>query len=274
MTEWLITARDFLASQGISVGLKILQALIIFFIGKWIARLLQKAIVKLLERQKIEPTLVGFVKNIAYIGMLIFVILAALNVLGVQTTSFVAVLGAAGFAVGLALQGGLANFAAGVLMLIFKPFKVGDYIEGAGTGGVVEEIQIFTTQLRTPDNKTIIVPNASFTAGNITNYSTKPTRRVDLVFGCSYQDDIFKVKRVLGEIVAGDTRVLADPAPQIVVLSLGDNSVNFAVRPWVKAEEYWDVYFDLTQAVKVRFDEEGISIPFPQREVHIYQHND
>jgi small conductance mechanosensitive channel len=199
------------------------------------------------------------------------VILAALAQLGIQTTSFIAVIGAAGLAVGLALQGSLANFAAGVLMVIFRPFQVGDFIEGAGVSGIVEEMQIFTTQLRTPDNKTIIIPNAKITGDNVTNYTRKDKRRVDLVIGVSYRDEIGKVKGVVADVLNGDERVLKDPAPTIAVLELGDSSVNFAVRPWVRTEDYWDVYFETTEKIKKRFDAEGISIPFPQRDVHLYQ---
>jgi len=228
----------------------------------------------MMTKADVDETLISFVGNLTYIVLLIFVIIAALNQLGVQTTSFIAIIGAAGLAIGLALQGSLANFAAGVLMIIFHPFKVGDYIEAAGVAGVVEEIQIFTTQLKTPDNKTIIIPNASVTGGSITNYSAKDTRRVDLVIGVGYGDDLKRVREVLEEVLAKDDRILDDPAPTIGVLELGDNSVNFAVRPWVKAEDYWGVYFDSTETVKRRFDEEGISIPFPQRDVHLYEYKE
>ncbi len=268
--DWSI----FVSKDAIKIYTNIALALVIFIVGKWIANLIRKTMRKLMTRQKVDETLIGFLTNLVYAILLLVVILAALNRLGIETTSFTAILAAAGFAIGLALQGGLANFAAGVLMLIFRPFKVGDYIEGGGTAGVVEEIQIFTTQLRTPDNKTIIIPNAQITGGNIVNYSAKPTRRVDLVVGCGYNDDLTKVKSVLEGLVKGDERILAEPAPQIAVSELGDSSVNFVVRPWVNAADYWDVYFDLTEKVKRRFDEEGISIPFPQRDVHIYQHND
>ncbi len=263
---------EFLTTTGVSIGLNILFALFIFIIGKWVAAILKKTTRKILERQKVDATLIGFVANLVYILLLIFVILAALNVLGFQTTSFTAIIAAAGFAIGLALQGGLANFAAGVLMLLFRPFKVGDFIEAGGTAGIVEEIQIFTTQLRTPDNKTIIVPNAGITGGNIINYSTKPTRRVDLVAGIGYDDDIDKAKAVLNDIVAKDARILNDPAPQVAVSELADSSVNFVVRAWVNAADYWDVYFDTTETIKKRFDQEGISIPYPQQDIHLYQH--
>ncbi len=255
-------------------GLKIVAALVIFIVGRWVARALKRLAVRMMRKSNVEETLISFVGNLTYIVLLVFVIIAALNQLGIQTTSFIAIIGAAGLAIGLALQGSLANFAAGVLMIIFRPFKVGDFIEAGGIAGVVEKIEIFTTQLRTPDNKTIIIPNASVTGGSITNYSAKDTRRVDMVIGVGYGDDLKKVREVMEDVLAKDDRVLADPAPTIGVLELGDNSVNFAVRPWVKTEDYWGAYFDLTETIKRRFDEEGISIPFPQRDVHLYEYKE
>lgn len=252
-------------------GIKILTAILIVVVGRWVARLIRKTTEKMMARSKVDATLVTFVGNLIYIALLTFVVLAALAQLGIQTTSFIAVIGAAGLAVGLALQGSLANFAAGILMLLFRPFQVGDFIEGGGVSGIVEEMHIFTTQLRTPDNKTIIIPNAKITGDNITNYTKKENRRVDLVIGVSYGDDIEKVKSVVADVLNGDARVLKDPAPTIAVLELGDSSVNFAVRPWVKTGDYWNVYFDTTERIKKRFDAEGISIPFPQRDVHMYQ---
>lgn len=256
---------------SMTFGLKILIAILIVVVGRWVARGIRSTTEKLMTRSKTDPTLIAFVGNLVYVALLTFVILAALAHLGIQTTSFIAVIGAAGLAVGLALQGSLANIAAGVLMLIFRPFLVGDYIEGAGVAGIVEEVHLFTTQLRTLDNKAIIIPNAKITGDNITNYTKKEQRRVDLVIGVSYREDIEKVKRVVADILTGDERVLADPAPTIAVLELGDSRVNFAVRPWVKTNDYWDVYFDTTERIKKRFDAEGISIPFPQRDVHLYQ---
>lgn len=255
-------------------GIKIIAAIIIFVVGRWVARALRNATKKMMAKGNVDETLISFVGNLTYITLLAFVIIAALNQLGIQTTSFIAVIGAAGLAIGLALQGSLANFAAGVLMIIFRPFKAGDYIEGAGVAGTVEEIQIFATQLKTPDNKTIIVPNAKMMGDNITNYSAKDTRRVDMVIGVGYGDDLKKVREILEDILAKDDRFLEDPAPTIGVLELGDNSVNFAVRPWVKKEDYWGAYFDVTETVKRRFDEEGISIPYPQRDVHLYEHKE
>lgn len=255
-------------------GIKVVAALAIFIVGRWVARAVRNFVRRLMERGKVDDTLVSFVGNLTYVLLLAFVVVAALNQIGIQTTSFIAVIGAAGLAIGLALQGSLANFAAGVLLIIFRPFKAGDYIEGAGVAGTVEEIQIFTSQLKTPDNKTIIIPNAKLTGDNIINYSAKDTRRVDMVFGVSYSDDLQKVRQILEDILTKDDRVLQDPAPTIGVVELADNSVNFACRPWVKTGDYWAVYFEITETVKRRFDAEGVSIPFPQRDVHVYEHKE
>jgi small conductance mechanosensitive channel len=255
-------------------GLKIIAAILIFVVGRWIAKALRNVIKRMMTKGNVDEILISFVGNLTYIALLAFVIIAALNQLGIQTTSFIAIIGAAGLAIGLALQGSLANFAAGVLMIIFRPFQVGDYIEGAGVAGAVEKVHIFTTQLKTPDNKTIIIPNAKIMGDNITNYSAKDTRRVDMVIGVSYGDDLKKVREILEDILAKDDRILKDPAPTIGVLELGDNSVNFAVRPWVKRDDYWGTYFDVTETVKRRFDKEGISIPYPQRDVHLYEYKE
>jgi small conductance mechanosensitive channel len=253
-------------------GIKVIAAIAIFIIGRWIAKLIEKILNKVMEKRGVDPTITTFVGNLTYFAALTFVILAALSQLGIQTTSFIAVIGAAGLAIGLALQGSLANFAAGFLMIVFRPFKVGDYIDGAGTAGTVEKIQIFTTQLKTPDNKTVMIPNAKLTNDNITNYSSKGTRRVDLVMGISYDDDIDKARKIMEDIISGDDRILKDPPLTIAVSELADSSVNFVVRPWVRAGDYWDVYFDLIEKIKKRFDQEGISIPYPQRDVHVYEH--
>jgi len=255
-------------------GMRVIAAIVIFIVGRWVAKGVAKLIRRVMSKSGTDETLVKFVGSMAYIALLAFVIIAALNQLGIQTTSFIAVLGAAGLAIGLALQGSLGNFAAGILMIIFKPFKVGDFIEGAGTAGVVEEIQIFTTQLRTPDNKTIIVPNAKMTGDNITNYTVKGTRRVDFVFGIGYDDDIDKARSIIKEIIDQDERVLKDQKPLIVVSDLADSSVNFTVRAWTTADDYWSFYFDTTEKVKKQFDAQGVSIPFPQRDVHMYEHKE
>lgn len=257
---------------GVLYGMKIVAALLVLIIGMWVARLVKKTITKLMEKKGIDPTLTGFCSSLLYVGLQASVIIAALEKLDVKTASFIAIIGAAGLAIGLALQGSLANFAAGVLMLIFKPFKVGDVIEAGGSIGTVLEIGIFTTIMKSPDNKKMIVPNASVTGGTITNINTFGTRRVDLIAGIGYGDDIDKAKKVLEEIIAADERILQDPAPKIAVVELGDSSVNFVVRPWVNSADYWGVFFDTTETIKKRFDEEGITIPFPQRDVHIYEH--
>ncbi len=253
-------------------GLKVVAAIVIFIVGRWVAKAVANFIKRMMTKSKTDETLVKFVGNLSYVALLAFVIIAAINQLGIQTTSFIAILGAAGLAIGLALQGSLGNFAAGVLMIIFKPFKVGDYIEGAGVAGTVEEIQIFTTQLVTPDNKTIIVPNAKMTGDNITNYSAKGTRRVELVFGIGYGDDIDNARQVIEGVIGQDDRVLKDPAPAVLVAELADSSVNFKVRVWTSADDYWPFYFDTTEKVKKQFDAEGVSIPFPQSDVHMYEH--
>ncbi len=255
-------------------GLKVVAAIVIFIVGRWVAKAVSNFIKKLMTKSKSDGTLVSFVGNLSYVALLAFVIIAALNQLGIHTASFIAVLAAAGLAVGLALQGSLSNFAAGVLMIIFKPFKVGDYIEGGGTAGTVEEIQIFTTQLKSPDNKTIIVPNAKMLGDNITNYTVKGTRRVELVFGIGYDDDIDKARQVIEDIIAQDDRVMKDLAPEVVVAELANSSVNLKVRVWTTADDYWGFYFDTTETVKKQFDAEGISIPFPQRDIHIYEHKE
>lgn len=252
-------------------GLKVIAAAVILIVGRFAAKGIRSLIRRILQKGHVDHVLVSFVSSLCYVAVIAFVIIAALGQLGVQTASFVAVVGAAGLAVGLALQGSLANFAAGVLMIIFKPFKVGDFVEGGGVAGVVEEMGIFTTELRSPDNKKIIVPNAKMTGDNIVNYTAKDIRRVDIVAGVSYGDDLDKVKKVLGEVLAEDERVLKDPAPTIGVLALADSSVNFAVRPWVKTADYWDVFFSTQENIKKRFDAEGICIPFPQRDVHLHK---
>lgn len=267
MEELVIKIQEWIALYG----LKVLAAIAILLIGKLAAKGVRGVIRRTLQRSKIDETLVSFVASMSYIGIMAFVVIAALGQLGVQTASFVVVLGSAGLVVGLALQGSLANFAAGVLMIIFKPFKAGDYIEGGGVAGVVEEVGIFTTELKSPDNKKVIVPNGKITADNIINYTAKEIRRVDIVAGVSYQDDLDKVKNVLTDILAKDDRVLKDPAPTIAVLELADSSVNFAVRPWVKTGDYWDVFFATQESIKKRFDAEGICIPFPQQDVHLHK---
>ena len=250
-------------------GLKVLAAIAIFIIGRWVAMAVRKGVRRMMDRASVDPMIVGFVGSITYIALLAFVIIAALGQLGIQTTSFIAILGAAGLAIGLALQGSLANFAAGFLMILFRPFKVGDFIEGAGVAGVVESIQIFTTTMKTGDNKTIIIPNAKLSGDNIVNYSAKPTRRVDMTVGVAYDADLSKVRDVLKDIISKESRIHADPEPLIAVAELADSSVNFVVRVWTDTGDYWGVMFAMNETVKNRFDAEGIGIPFPQRDLHI-----
>lgn len=257
-------------TSGIDLGIRLATAILIFFVGKWIVGLIVNGLKKAMQKGDVDTTLRRFVANLVRMVMMLFVIIAAINHLGIQTASLIAVLGAAGLAVGLALQGSLSNFAAGVLIVLFRPYKVGDWIEGAGVSGAVEEVQILTTMLKTGDNKRVIIPNSQIMGSTITNYSANATRRVDLVVGVSYSDDLDKVRKELEDLVAADERILEDPAPTIAVSQLADSSVNFVLRPWVKTPDYWAVYFDLTERVKKRFDEVGVSIPFPQRDVYIH----
>ena len=268
MEEWLPKIVGMISFYG----LKVIAALVVFIVGRWIARGVEKLTGRVLAKKNVDPTVVSFVEHLVYIGLITFVIIAALAQLGIQTTSFIAVIGAAGLAIGLALQGSLANFAAGFLMIIFKPFKAGDYIDGGGAAGTVEKIEVFTTQLKTVDNKVVIIPNAKMMGDNIVNYSAKDTRRVDLDFGVSYSDDIDKVRKILADVVKNESRILKDPETMIIVKELADSSVNFQVRAWAKSADYWGIYFDTIETVKKQFDAQGISIPFPQRDVHVYEH--
>ncbi len=249
----------------------LIYALVIFIVGRWIALLATRFLEKAMVKSKIDQTLASFTKSLTYIGLMAFVIIAALNRMGVETTSFVAVIGAAGLAVGLALQGALANFAAGVILIIFKPFKVGDFIEAAGKLGSVEEIQIFNTILNAPDNRRMIIPNAKVTSDILTNFTDLQKRRIDLVFGISYSDDMKTAKEALERVVSADPRILPDPKPTIAVFELGDSSVNLVCRPWVKPSDYWAVYFDVVEKGKQELERSGITIPFPQRDVHLFQ---
>jgi small conductance mechanosensitive channel len=250
-------------------GIKIVLALVIFYVGRIVVSMVVGAVGKLLRGREMDEILVGFLSSILRWVLLLFVIIAALSQLGINTTSLVALLGAAGLAIGLSLQSSLSNFASGVMLIIFRPFTKGDFVEAGGATGVVDTISIFTTTMTTTDNKEIIVPNGAFLSNNITNYSARPTRRVDMVFGISYDDDIRKAKQMLEEIIAADERVLDEPAPVIALGELADSSVNFLVRPWAKSEDYWDLLWDTTETVKLKFDEAGISIPYPQMDVHV-----
>jgi small conductance mechanosensitive channel len=253
----------------IEYGLRVLGAVLILVIGRSVAKLLSSLISKLLIKAKMDPTLVPFIENLGYTAMLVFIVVAALDTVGVQTASFIAVLGAAGLAVGLALQGSLANFASGVLLLVFKPFRVGDFVEIAGSQGTVQAIHVFNTVLNSLDNIRIIVPNAQVTGGSILNYTINGTRRIDLVVCVSYDDDLRKARRVIENVLAAEPRILPEPAPVVAVSEMADSSVDFVVRPWVKVADYWDVYFDLTEKLKTACDEHGITIPFPQQEIYV-----
>lgn len=266
MTEIWAQIRQLLAVYGLNV----LSAVAILVLGRLAASWVRKIIRRLMTRRDADRTLIGFVCTLCYAGMMAFVIIAAVSKLGVQTASFVAVLASAGLAVGLALQGSLSNFAAGVLLVVFKPFRAGDYIEGGGTSGTVEEISIFTTVLSTADNKKVIVPNSKMMGDNIVNFTARDLRRLDLVVGVSYGDDIDRVKRVILDVLAAEPRVLREPPAFTGLLEMADSSLRFAVRPWVRTEDYWSVWFDLNEALKQRFDVEGITIPFPQTDVHIH----
>jgi len=265
---------EFLQTDGLAFGIDIAIALVIFFVGRILISLIVRGISKTMQKNDVEKTLETFVCNLVRMVLLIVVVIAAIGQLGIQTTSFIAIFGAAGLAVGLALQGSLSNFASGVLIVLFRPYKVGDFVEAAGIAGSVEQVQILTTILKTGDNKQVIVPNSQIMDSIITNYSANETRRVDMVVGVSYDDDLDKVRKTLEEIVAADDRVLAEPAVKIAVSELADSSVNFVVRPWCATSDYWPLTWDLTEAIKKRFDQEGISFPFPQQDVHLYKATD
>ncbi len=260
-----------LLEWGSLYGPRIIGAIAILVLGRIAVGILISIVGRLMDKSKVDETLTKFVLSLTKIALLTFVFIAALNSLGVQTASFIAVLGAAGLAVGFALQGSLSNFASGVMLIIFRPFKSGDFVEAGGTSGSVESIQIFNTVLKTPDNKLVIVPNSKITGDNIVNYSAMEMRRIDFVFGIGYDDDIRKAKETLERILSEDNRILKDPAPVVAVSELANSSVNFAVRPWVMTADYWTVYFDITEKVKITFDDMGISIPYPQTDVHLHQ---
>ncbi len=251
-------------------GFRILYALAIFLIGRFISKRIINALKGLMEKRNVDQALITFLGSVIYYAFMAVILLAALSKVGVETTSFIAMLGAAGLAVGLALQGSLSNFAAGILIILFRPFRVGNFIEGGGAMGSVKEINMLVTVLATPDNKMVIVPNSAIMSANIVNFNGYPTRRVDLTFGISYDDDFEKAKAILTDIVVKHPKVLADPAPTIRMMTHAESSINIVVRPWVSGADYWAVYYDITEQVKARFDAEGISIPYPQRDVHVY----
>lgn len=252
-------------------GGKVIAALLIFFIGKWVAKMIRATIHKQLTNREVDPTLVSFGSSILYYVLMIAVVIAAIQQVGFQTTSLVAIVGAAGLAVGLALQGSLSNFASGVLIILFRPFQVGDVIDAAGQVGCVREIGILMTHMSSGDNKKIMIPNSAIMGGTITNITAEDTRRVDMSVGVGYSDDLDRVQDIILDVLNADDRILDDPAPQVVVAELADSSVNFNVRPWCKKEDYWGVFFDFQKTIKQRLDKEGVSIPFPQQDVHMHQ---
>ena len=271
--SWFDSATNWLTTNGLSFCVSLLGALAFLFIGFWVSKLIVKALRKMMVRKNSDPGLISFVSSLANIALKIMIIISVMGMVGIQMTSFIAVLGAAGIAVGMALQGTLSNFASGVMILIFKPYKVDDYIEANGVAGVVKEIQIFNTIITTVDNKTIIVPNGSLATNTLTNYSKQPIRRVDWTVGVSYGTDFNVAKDSIMRILNADTRVLKDPEVFVSITSLSDSSVDIVVRVWVNSPDYWDVYFDFYNTVYAKFNEEGISFPFPQMDVHIKENN-
>lgn len=266
-----------LAQQGWGLVLayapKVLLALITLFVGLWLIKRLKNLLIVVMRRRDVDPTLRPFLGNITVISLKVLLLISVVGMLGVQVTSFIALLGAAGLAVGLALQGSLANFAGGVLILLFKPFRVGDFITAQGESGTVHEISILHTILKTPDNKTIILPNGPVANGNVVNFSVEPTRKLEWTFGIGYDDDIKVAKKIVEDILKKDERTLQDKDIQIVLGALADSSVNIIARVWVKKEEYWGMFFDVQEAVKIAFDKKGITIPYPQREMHVYNYD-
>jgi small conductance mechanosensitive channel len=267
VTEYVDTG----VTMAMQYGPQLLLAILVLIIGMWIINRFVGVTGRTLEARAVEPTLARFLTSLMNITLKALLLISVASMVGIATTSFIAILGAAGLAIGLSLQGTLANFAGGVLVLMFRPYKVGDFIDAQGVSGTVNAIQIFNTILKTPDNKVIIIPNGAISNGIITNFSAEATRRVDFVFGIGYGDDIAKARSVIEQVIAADSRILPDPPPMVVVSALGDSSVNFTVRVWANAPDYWGIYFDMTEKVKLAFDREGISIPFPQRDVHVHQ---
>jgi len=263
---------DSIVELIMAYGPRVLLAAATLMIGLWIIRGFVGGLRRKMERGDTDLSLRKFLLSLVGVMLKVMLVISVASMVGIEMTSFIAILGAAGLAVGLALQGSLSNFAGGVLILLFKPFKVGDFIDAAGFMGTVNEIQIFNTILKTPDNKTIIIPNGVLSNGSVTNYSTEENRRVDWVFGIGYSDDLKKAKEIIGGILKGDGRVLADPEPLIVVSELGDSSVNITARAWCNKADYWGLFFETQERVKLEFDAKGVSIPFPQRDVHVYNH--
>jgi len=255
----------------VSWALKLVAAVLVLLIGYWIAKKIAALFVVVMDRNNVDITLTKFLRNILYYTLLVVVVIAAAGQLGINTTSFLTIVGAAGLAVGLALKDFLANFSAGVMLILFRPFKVGDVVNVAEETGTVEEITIFNTVMNTADNQKKIIPNGIVSSGTITNITANDTRRIDMIFGIGYDDDIKAAEQVLTDIAKAEPKVLSDPELTVAVAELADSSVNFVVRPWVKTDDYWDVKFVLTEKIKLAFDEAGISIPYPQQDVHMHQ---
>lgn len=255
--------------MAMQYGSQVLLAIITLLVGWWIIGRISKGILVVMEKRNVDRSLHGFVGNLIGLGLKVLLVISVAGMIGIETTSFIAIVGAAGLAVGFALQGSLANFAGGILILFLRPFKVGEYIEAQGIGGTVDNIQIFHTVLKTPDNKTVVVPNGSLSNGNIINYSRQPTRRVDVNIGIDYGDDIKKAREILLRLAHADDRVLKDPEPAVRLTGLGDSSVDLSLRMWAKTDDFWGVMWDITELAKETFDQEGITIPFPQRTVHM-----
>jgi small conductance mechanosensitive channel len=262
---------NYLSDFAVTYGIKLIGALAALIIGLWLISILTRSLVRLMRNRDVDESLRGFFKTLFNITLKILLLISIASMVGIQTTSFIALLGAVGLALGMALSGTLQNFAGGVMILLFKPLKAGDFIEAQGYLGTVSEIQIFNTILKTPDNKTIIIPNGGLSTGSMVNYSTEPHRRVDMTFGIGYGEKTARAKELLMQLIQDDSRILKDPEPFAAVSELADSSVNFVVRVWVNAEDYWGVYFDMNEKVYNTFSNEGISIPFPQLDVHLRQ---
>ena len=271
MESLLNSETDYLNLYIIPWGLNLIMALVIFIVGRWLAKSIKNVAKRLMSKAEMDEILTNFVGNMLYFALLIVVVIAALDRLGINTTSIMAIFAAAGLAVGLALKDSLSNFAAGVMLVFFKPFKAGDFIEAAGITGVVEQLRIFSTVMRTGDNREITIPNSHIYGGTIVNFSARDTRRIDLIFGIGYEDNIKQAKALIDEAMNEDERILKDPEPVILLMELADSSVNFAVRPWVNSPDYWVVRGDLMERVKEKFDANGISIPYPQQDLHLYK---
>jgi len=274
--EFFDTAREYLASPEFmetawAMTINLVSAILIFIIGKWIARFVANSVKKVMTRNEVDPTLISFLANLVYAGLLVFVILTALIKLGVESTSLLAIFGAAGLAIGLALKDSLSNFAAGVMLILFRPFRQGDFVEIGGVSGKVQEIRIFSTRLTTGDNISIIIPNGNIVSDTISNYTANSERRLDIIIGVGYDDDLRKARLVIENVCKNHAQVLQVPALNIFVLDLADSSVNFAVRPWVKTEDYWSVRSDILEQCKVELEAAGCSIPYPQTDVHLHK---